>query len=309
MIGIDVGGANLKIVHEKGVDIHYCPLWQESPLTELLKPYAYEKAFVVMSGELADGFSNKMEGIGYIVDSVKEAIPDSLFYGLDASFHEGATPLLAAANWLASADFLRTRFPDHILVDMGSTTTDIIPLNRFDELKGLTDLKRLQKGYLLYTGLLRTTIPAVIASVRINDIETPVSSEHFATTADAHLVAGNIEEKEYTTPTADGRGTDIEHSMRRLSRMVCSDLEEITEEGAKEIANAVVRQQIRSISKTIEGVKAGCETTGILAGGIGAKLIVRELGARDLSVELSECSGALPAYAVLEVGSRTQNSL
>ncbi|MBR6447912.1 MAG: H4MPT-linked C1 transfer pathway protein, partial [Methanomicrobium sp.] len=83
IIGIDVGGANLKICTGNAVEIHYCPMWKDSPLTELLRPYAGRKAAVVMSGELADGFSNKDEGIAFIVNAVKEAIPDSKFYGMD----------------------------------------------------------------------------------------------------------------------------------------------------------------------------------------------------------------------------------
>ena len=31
MIGIDVGGANLKIVDDDGPHIHYCPLWEGAP--------------------------------------------------------------------------------------------------------------------------------------------------------------------------------------------------------------------------------------------------------------------------------------
>ena len=42
MIGIDIGGANLKVVDDAGVHIHYCPLWQGAPLADLLKPYAGE---------------------------------------------------------------------------------------------------------------------------------------------------------------------------------------------------------------------------------------------------------------------------
>ena len=64
---------------------------------------------------------------------------------------------LAAANWLASADFLREKYPDALLLDIGSTTADFIPLSRFSSLKGLSDLARLQKGYLVYTGMLRTS--------------------------------------------------------------------------------------------------------------------------------------------------------
>ena len=38
MIGIDVGGANLKIVDDGGVHIHYCPLWEDAPITALSGP-------------------------------------------------------------------------------------------------------------------------------------------------------------------------------------------------------------------------------------------------------------------------------
>ena len=102
MIGIDVGGANLKIVDGKNVRIHYCPLWRESNLAEILRQYQGEEAAVVMSGELADGFFNKTEGIRYIVDAVRKTFPDALFYGTDGQFHTEACPELAAANWLAS---------------------------------------------------------------------------------------------------------------------------------------------------------------------------------------------------------------
>ena len=38
-VGIDVGGAHLKVVDRKGVHIHYCPLWKGAPLRELLGNY------------------------------------------------------------------------------------------------------------------------------------------------------------------------------------------------------------------------------------------------------------------------------
>ena len=104
MIGIDVGGANLKVVDDKGVTLHYCPLWREAPLKELLLGHSESgagKAAVVMSGELADCFSQKIEGISFIVDQVREVFPDALFYGNDGIFHDRAHPSLAAANWLA----------------------------------------------------------------------------------------------------------------------------------------------------------------------------------------------------------------
>ena len=39
MIGIDVGGANLKIIDGDGVHIHFCPLWEQSPIIHILNRY------------------------------------------------------------------------------------------------------------------------------------------------------------------------------------------------------------------------------------------------------------------------------
>ena len=176
MIGIDIGGANLKVVDDAGVHIHYCPLWQGAPLTDLLEAYR-EPAAVVMSGELADCFASKIEGIRWIVDAVHAVIPDAVFYGIDAAFHTRPVPALAAANWLASADYLRKDYADAVLLDVGSTTADVIPLNCFEALKGLTDTRRLQKHYLVYTGMLRTNIATLLPSVMLDGTVTPVSTE------------------------------------------------------------------------------------------------------------------------------------
>ena len=305
VIGIDVGGANLKVFENNSVAIHYCPMWQKAPLTEILEPYCGKKAAVVMSGELADGFSDKAEGIRFIVESVKKAIPNSLFYGTDGKFHEGPVSSLAAANWLASADFLRERYPGQVLVDFGSTTTDIIPLNFFESLKGMTDLDRLRKGYLVYTGTLRSTVPSLLRSVVVNGYDTLVSSEYFAQSADAHLVLGNIDEGDYTVPTPDGAEVSYYASLQRLSRVICSDLEEIGEPGALEIAEAFFNEQMNLIEKQVERVMGETGSKGIIAAGIGSHIISGIFDCPDLSCEEDLYPDALPAQSVCGVAERT----
>lgn len=315
MIGIDVGGANLKVVDEAGAHIHYCPLWTEAPIADLLMPYAKKMkgsgdidAAVVMSGELADCFNEKAEGIAFIVQEVKKAFVKSRFYGTDARFHDGPVPELAAANWLASADYLREKYPDAVLLDVGSTTADIIPLSRFDELKGMTDLLRLQAGYLIYTGMLRTPVAALVSSVEIAGVPTPVSSEYFAATADVHLVLGNISPGEYSCDTPDKKEKTREASLRRLARVVCADLEEIGEEGALEIARAV---RDRQSDLVCTGVRNAAEATGaseIIVAGIGAPLFSRKLGGKDLTKILGSHADALPAFAVREVALRNSGN-
>lgn len=309
MLGIDVGGANVKVVTEYRVDTVYCPLWEGSPLGEILSRYATmdsEGVAVVMSGELADCFCTKIEGIAWIVKTVQEVFPGAVFYGTDGRFHDSPVPVLAAANWLASATYLHTSEPNGLLVDMGSTTTDIIPLSDPLSLRGLTDLRRLQMGYLLYTGLLRTTIPAVIRSVPLGNTPTPVSAEYFATSADAHLVLGHIGEADYSCDTPDGKGKDRRSCLRRLARVLCADLEEIGEGGAMQVAVAFWEEQLAMIREVVSRAGRASGAGPVLTAGIGSGLLSSALDARDLSPDLGPAAGALPAYAVKEVLRRSR---
>ncbi len=307
MIGIDVGGANLKIVDDTGAHIHYCPLWEGAPVTAVLDQYTTdpgEPAAVVMSGELADCFQSKEEGISFIVNAVKKAFPDAGFYGTDGQFHRSAVPQLAAANWLASADFLRKEYPDAVLLDIGSTTADIIPLNRFASLKGLTDLLRLQKGYLVYTGLLRGNVATLLRSVLLGGVDTPVSSEYFASAADVHFVLGHITSSQYTSDTPDKKEKTETASLRRLARVVCADPDEIGEGGARQIAGQFWDLQRELIRSQIGNVMEASCSASLLTAGIGSSLFARELGGTDLSGRIGKAADALPAYAVREVALR-----
>lgn len=303
MIGIDIGGANLKIVGDAGVDIHYCPLWQGAPLTELLESYA-EPAAVVMSGELADCFRSKIEGIRWIVGSVHEVIPDAVFYGTDAAFHTRPVPDLAAANWLVSADYLREEYADAVLLDIGSTTADIIPLNRFEDLKGLTDTKRLQKHYLVYTGMLRTNVATILPAVTLDGTLTPVSTEYFAASADAHLALGHITPEGYACPAPDNGEKTQDAALRRLARVVCADIDEIGRDGALQVAREFWQAQRTLITRAVGRALFQSGTGRVITAGIGADLFARELGGVTLNQELGEVSAALPAYAVREVALR-----
>lgn len=309
MIGIDVGGANLKVADSHGTRIYYCPLWEGAPLTDLIKECrtgADEPAAVVMSGELADCFTSKKEGISFIVRSVRAVLKKARFYGTDGKFHARAVPQLAAANWLASADFLRKRYPDAVLLDVGSTTTDIIPLVNFSNLKGLTDLERLQEGYLLYTGMLRTTLPAMLSTVRIDGVTTPVSSEHFAISADAHLVLGHITPAMYTCDAPDRKDKTKTASLRRLARVVCADFAEIGRDNAAGIARQFWDVQRTCICDTARRIMRRSGASEIVTAGIGADLFARELSGRTLRKELGPAADALPAFAVREIAMREQ---
>ena len=307
MIGIDVGGANLKVVDDNGPHLHYCPLWEGAPLTNLLNQYVTapdDTAAVVMSGELADCFESKMEGISFIVDAVKKVFPYARFYGADGQFHGYAVHQLAAANWLASADYLRAEYPDAVLLDIGSTTADVIPLARFESLKGLTDLLRLQKGYLIYTGMLRGNIATLLQSVTLDGVATPVSSEFFATSADVHLVLGHITPAQFSCDTPDKKEKTRTAALRRLARVVCADLDEIGNKGARQIAEQFWEKQRELICDQVKRVAAESAARRIIVGGIGAHLFSKELDGIDLTKELGSFAETLPAFSVREIARR-----
>ena len=307
MIGIDVGGANVKIVDDHGVHIHYCPLWEHAPITAQLDKYASlpdDGAVVVMSGELADCFSDKMEGISFIVDAVKKAFPRARFYGTDDRFHTKAVPQLAAANWLASAAYLKEEYPGALLLDIGSTTADIIPLSRFADLKGLTDLMRLQNGYLVYSGMLRGNIATLLQSVVLDGIPTPTSSEYFAISADAHLALGHITPADYSCDTPDRKEKTMDASLKRLARVVCADLEEIGIKGALQIAGQFWERQQELICGQVRRIVKESGSEEIIVAGIGAPLFARELDGTDLNRILGPVAEALPAFAVREIAMR-----
>ncbi len=306
MIGVDIGGANLKVVDEHGAHIHYCPLWKETPIREILQGYlSADNAAVVMSGELADCFASKQEGIEFIFTAVRNVFPHALFYGTDGQFHTTAVSDLAAANWLVMADVLRDRYPDAVLVDMGSTTTDIIPLNAWETLKGQTDFSRLKTGLLLYYGLLRTPVSSLVRSVSLDGSPVGVSTEYFACAGDAHVLTGLITPEIYTTATPDACSPSWDHCLRRMARMVCADVAEIGEERVLQIAQAYVNEEQACITQAVRNVmeKFGC--TRILTVGVGSGLLSSWLNAHDLNRDMGSLSDAMPAWAVREAGLRT----
>ena len=112
----------------------------------------------------------------------------------------------AAANWVATALWLAQQVPDCLLVDIGSTTCDIIPiLGGRLTVEGRTDLDRLQAGELVYTGAVRTNTAAIVQAVPVRGRLCPVSSEYFAISGDVHLVLSHISPDDYGCPTPDGR--------------------------------------------------------------------------------------------------------
>jgi probable H4MPT-linked C1 transfer pathway protein len=308
ILGLDIGGANTKAASSDGLyaESIYLPLWKNASLDEVLSRFATlspQAAAVVITGELADCFSCKQEGIESLMAAVKRAFSCPTYFWGGSGFGWKDPLEVAAANWAASAELLAREVGDCLFVDMGSTTTDLIPI-KGGPLAAKTDFLRLASGELVYMGLLRTRLDALLPLARIRGNRVPLAPEFFAIIADAHLALGRISEDRYSCETADGAGKDCASAMRRLARSVCADLEEIGLAGALAIAEQACERQKRILVDAMEKQAKKHDLSRVTAAGIGEGLIAD--AAEFLGLEcvlLSErygpgISNVFPAYAV-----------
>jgi probable H4MPT-linked C1 transfer pathway protein len=237
---------------------------------------------VSMTAELADAYATKKEGVLDIVKRIREltSIPMG-FVGQNGimGHHEVLEkPLdVAAANWIATVPLAAMISPDCILIDTGSTTTDIIPIRDGQECaQGRSDLERLATGELVYTGLLRTNVATLVDRMPLRDIWVRVASELFAITADIHIILGNIEEMEYSCPTPDGSGESRTECMQRMARVVCSDLDVLAEEEVEGLASYVYQKQLERITEALLEVAESNDLEEVVVTGLGMDLVGRE---------------------------------
>ena len=309
ILGIDIGGANTKIASDDGkiVELHYIPLWKNTMLPGMLLEIAQrlkpEKVGVVITGELADCFPDKDAGLSYIIDAVNNVFENAFFLDNNGDLTKEKKRSIAAANWMASSLLTGKEYGDCIFVDIGSTTTDIIPIKNGKPLASKTDFIRLKKGELVYSGALRTNIAAILKRVKFGNSESRISSELFAITADAYIVLGLIEQENYTCDTPDGAGKTLIDAKRRISRIVCADLNEIRNDEVFSIARQVMDAQVSDIRAAIHEISHRYRIKKIVACGLGEFLVKNAVNEEGLEIILiSEKYGAkiskvFPAYA------------
>lgn len=308
ILGLDIGGANTKAASSDGLyaESIYLPLWKKAPLDEVLGRFASiqpQAVGVVITGELADCFSSKREGIESLMATVTRAFSCPTYFWGGSGFGWKDSMEIAAANWAASAALLAREVGDCLFVDMGSTTTDLIPI-KGRPLAAKTDYLRLARGELVYMGLLRTRLDALLPVARIRGDRIPLAPEFFAIIADAYLALGRIGEDRYTCETADGADKSRTSALRRLARSVCADLEEIGEAGALAIANQACLRQKGILVDAMEKQAEKHGLSRVAAAGIGEELIADAASFLGLGcIRLSErygpgTSNVFPAYAV-----------
>lgn len=320
-IGWDIGGVNVKVARVDGDGVIHAltePFSIEhdadrlAPVLERLgrqvgadgHPHA-----VTMTAELSQRFRSKADGVGFVLDALEQAFPGASMQvlGTDGCFRQPtearANPIaVSASNWMATAMVVAAEYPDVILLDMGSTTTDIIPIEAGQvRALGRTDPDRLASGELVYSGALRTPVEALVRQVPWRGGMALVAADDFAHTADVHLWLGTL-----PAPGEAGNGrSPRDRAGERLARVVCADRTMIDDDGITAIAAHIADAQVSAIASALTQVRSRhprLDCAAVL--GLGAPIAeraARTTGLVDIPMGRrwnDEASRAAPAVAV-----------
>jgi (4-(4-[2-(gamma-L-glutamylamino)ethyl]phenoxymethyl)furan-2-yl)methanamine synthase len=311
-VALDVGGANLKAADGRG----WChagrfELWRRrgelvTAIADLLAAGPSAGCVVAtMTGEIADCFESRAEGVQSIVEAVVAAAAGRPvgIYLVDGSIVDPALaiarPLEAAAsNWHATARLAASVAGpgEAVLVDVGSTTSDLVRIvDGEPRPRGLCDVARMATGELVYTGVERTPVAAVAAAVPWRGRLQPLSSERYAESRDVWMLLGGLAPDPADSSTADGRPATLDGARRRLARMLLADPEELPMAEAIVAAEAVAAAQARQLAEALVAVSP--PATVILAGhgGCLARRAIRQLGWDCRLVDLAEVVGSAAA--------------
>lgn len=267
-LAIDIGGANLKVADGANFAAAYAfPLYRKPlALTQQLRTLLAESprcdhlAFT-MTGELADCFGTKDEGVRFILTCILEAaagrhtrvyLNDGRLVTPQVALQD--PPAAAAANWHALARYA-ARFIGNqpgLLIDVGSTTADIVPLlDGAVAARGRNDTDRLLAGELLYTGVERSPLCGVVREVPYRGGVCPVAQELFATIRDVWLVLEELPEQSESKETADQRPATKAAARARLGRMICADPDQFNHHDAVTLAEAAAAAQTEMLIRAM----------------------------------------------------------
>lgn len=275
IMGWDVGGAHLKAARIEadgklsGIWQEPCPLWRGMEQLDMAMARILDQAAmasrchgITMTGEMADLFRSREDGVLALSNAMAQHLSPApvWFYAgadgwVDGSNITESALSVASANWHATARLLAIQTKDALLVDIGSTTTDIIPLKGHKvATTSRSDADRLAAGELLYTGVVRTPLMALADQAPVAGRWLTLMAEHFATSADIYRILGWLPDGADQHDSADNGPKTLEASRIRLARMVGRDVAELSDAAWHELAAWFAQAQLQRIERAVRQV-------------------------------------------------------
>ena len=336
IIGWDIGGAHLKAARVKDGRVEAVvqaatPLWLGLGSLETAFDTLHAQLgdashhAITMTGELCDAFPSRREGVAGLAAIAASHLGPAVsslyagragFVGLGEAASHAVD--IASANWHASAALLALELRDALLIDIGSTTADLIPIvaGRVAAL-GYSDAERLASGELVYTGMTRSFVMALASRAPFRGAWTTPMNEYFASSADVHRILGDLPEGADKMPTADGREKTVAASRARLARMIGREADEASASEWDDLAAWFAEAQIRDITDAAFLRLSRCDVpiaAPVIAAGIGEGVVAEVarrlrrpcVGFSSLIAGAAEASHCAPAAAVALLAAKNQ---
>lgn len=323
VMGWDIGGAHVKVARLAQGEVRSvaqwpCPLWQGMQHLDAAVQSARARwpdlggctHAVTMTGEMVDLFAHREDGVRRIAALLGDALSTPRFFAGDAPWCEGQQAgdqwrNVASANWLATARHAAQALAPRsgVLVDIGSTTTDLIAFRDGRVLSASrSDAQRLEHNELVYQGVVRTPLCALAQRIAWRDRSLNVMNEFFATTADVYRLTGELNPAHDQHPSADGAAKDDAATRTRLARMIGLDACDGTPALWLAFARAWRTRQLDGLREQLARVLATHQLThpaALVAAGCGAFLVPMLLPAGwrclDYASDVARISAAAPA--------------
>jgi len=289
IIGWDIGGAHIKAAK---IDFKkqtsrtkqiYSPIWKNlnylKKSIKLIKKKLGKTNYhaITMTAELSDIFPDRKNGVKHIVNLSSKILGEkNIFFYSKKNFLKKKTAIkktfeLNSMNWHATASFISNFFPNCILVDIGSTTTDIIPIKNKEIIsKGTNDYQRLKSSELIYLGVLRTPIQAV-------EKKKNLINENFANLSDVYRVLNKIPRTVDLLPTLDNKTKNKHDSARRIARIFGKDYKKNHFLKWKRTACQIEDEHLKILKRVVNKIekKNFLKKVPIIGAGIGEFLVKR----------------------------------
>ena len=303
-LGIDIGGANLKIVGLNNykeiifVSQIKCHLWEEfhnlNKYFVLLnkKINARTLCGITMTGELCDNFNSRKDGVKKIINLTKQLESKNFFFTNinNGSFKKKAKFCsIASMNWLATGKFVSKKLEKVLLIDFGSTTTDLILIRNNKVVnKYHDDFSRLNNHELIYTGFLRTPLIGISNKIKHNGSSVKIVPEIFSNTSDLYKIKKILRKNKYSYETADNRGKNIKNSYKRLARNIGLDYSVNIREKLDKFCEKLIEIQFEcifsSIKKILESNKCDLNSTPLIFCGVGGQYLKAKIKKKKINI-------------------------
>ena len=287
IIGWDIGGAHIKAAK---IDFKkktsktkqlYSPIWKNvnylKKSIKLIKKKLGKTNYhaITMTAELSDIFPDRKNGVKHIINLSSKILGEkNIFFYSKKNFLKKKLAIkkpfeLNSMNWHATASFISNFFPNCILVDIGSTTSDIIPIKNKEIIsKDVSDYQRLKSNELIYLGVLRTPIQAV-------ERKKNLINENFANLSDVYRVLNKIPSTFDLLPTLDSKTKNKHDSARRIARIFGKDYKKNHFLKWKKIAYQIEGEHLKILKSVIKKIekKNFLKKVPIIGAGIGEFLV------------------------------------